>query len=274
MKKLKFGLLLASLGIVLSFAVVFFISCQKEKDKLSSNASGNPNGSQKWSITNKEHLAVIDTTTNDYKASILEALKEKKSNLKSSNNSDAYATANRIKELFQQKCSKRIEQQNLLKSATTESFKMDSAKLQGYMEKLSGKLSSDVELIGENSDITKDSFLTRQNKVINDFNEEISNDNSLSADEKQVVIETSVLKTNIVSLTINYGEEIIDNSTQLKSLMRCNWWCKIKKIATCTSLSVTAGGTCYGAYQALVNYWLWAQCVSATIAAVDCWASM
>ncbi len=110
-----------------SLSGILFVSCQKEENSVTKSSE------IKWEIKNKEHQKLIEDVSNYYEESILEALNERNSVLKSS--SQSYYIENVIYNKFEEKC---LKYNANLKSYNEQILSPDD--LQHYMIDLSNKL--------------------------------------------------------------------------------------------------------------------------------------
>lgn len=222
-----------------------------------------------WEITNKEHQKIIESVSNDYEQSIIEALNERNSDLKSAN--VTYNISEKIYSKFNEKCSKYTT--GISKSSSEPG--MDPVVLQNYMEDLSDRLLNIKEFCDTVTVLTKDIMLPKFKSVLDEFNNSIIKDISLTEDKKQFVIENAVIRFNIFHTTLKYGEEI---SGQSDSKGLGDWLRKQKKKIECTAKSLIAAAACTTAAVSSATgpaaIALWVVCTAQTMNAITCWADV
>lgn len=222
-----------------------------------------------WVIINKEHQKIIENVSNDYEQSIIEALNERDSNVKSAN--DAYNISDRIYSKFNEKTSKYTA--GISKSSSEPG--MDPVVLQKYMVDLSDRLLNIEEFSDTVTVFTKEIMLPKFKSVLDKFNNSIMNSVSLTDVQKQNVIENAAIRFNIFYTTLKYGEEI---SGQSGSKGLFSWLRKQAAKIKCTAQSLLAGVACTAAVVSspvpATGFALWAACVAQTMNAVACWAAI
>lgn len=249
-------------AILCFFTTVIFMSCQKEESKSACVSQ------VKWEIMDKEHLNIINDVSNNYEQAIVEAIDERNSNLKSSNN-NCISIVDLINKKFTEKCEK-YSNNVILKSSGDQIISIDL--IESYVSELSDKLLNIDEFNDTINLYTKDLILSKFYAVFDDFNNSIMNDELLSEAQKQILIENIVLRFNIFYATLEHGEQIRDQA-QLKSIG--SWIKDHKKEIECTAKSMLAGAACTSAIISTATgpaaIALWVVCTAKTMQATICW---
>jgi hypothetical protein len=224
------------------------------------------------SVINEERMSIIADLSKDYKDAIKEVLSERIKLKNSAVSSNAFDMAGRINTVYQEKCNQYGSLSDIsLRSGTGEAV-FDVDKLQLQLDKLQEYWDIVIQSSEEDS---KEDFIAKLQKVSSDLGTSVLSDNTLTASEKQIIYENIVFRTNIVAITLQYGEDIQDFITTrgLGSWIKKN----LKKIE-CTAKSIAAAATCAAAAVSTATgpaaIAVWAGCVSATANAAACWASI
>jgi hypothetical protein len=217
-------------------------------------------------VLDKDRINVVADLSKEYENSIVQALSERIQTRNAGAPSSSFNISERIQTLFAQKCEAYEQNSPTTLRSVTETSIFDVDKLQAQAAKLGELWASVIENASE--EMSKEEFIARIQAVSDEFAQSILSDNSLNDTEKQLAYEDVVFRTNIMTTTLQYGEDIED-AAQTKGLF--DWVKKNLKKIECTALSVAAAG-CWATVSATVVGI--AGCVASTASAAACWASI
>jgi hypothetical protein len=231
-----------------------------------------PEEIEQSSVINEERMSIIADLSKDYEDAIKEVLSERiqlRSNAVSFNTFDI---TSRINTVYQEKCNQYGSSSDISLRSGADETVFDVDKLQLQLDKLQECWDTAIQNSEEDS---KEDFIGKLQKVSSDLGTSVLSDNTLNDFEKQIIYENIVFRTNIVTITLQYGEDIQDSITT-RGLF--SWIKKNVKKIECTAKSVGAAATCAAAAVSTATgpaaIAAWAGCVAATSSAVACWASI
>jgi hypothetical protein len=250
-----------AINLTLVLLVVCMVTgCQKN--------SHLPEEIEQSSVINEERMGIIADLSKDYEDAIKEALSERIQLRSSAVSSNAFDITGRINTIYQEKCNQYGSLTDISLRSGTDETVFDVDKLQLQLDKLQECWDTAIQNSEEDS---KEDFIAKLQKVSSDLGTSVLSDNTLSDLEKQIIYENIVFRTNIVAITLQYGEDIEDSVTT-RGLF--SWIKKNAKKIECTAKSVGAVATCVAAAIPPVTVAAWAGCVAATASATACWASI
>jgi uncharacterized protein YihD (DUF1040 family) len=254
----------STIKMMLMLLAITVTGCQKN--------SNLPDEFSQLSVIDEDRMNIIAALSKDYENTIKEALSERIQVRSNGVVSNVFDINERIGTIYQEKCNQYDSSSKITLRSETEESMIDLDVLQIQLDRL--QESWDI-VIQNSEDDNKEDFITKIQKVSSDLELSVLSDNSLNDIEKQIIYENIVFRTNIVVITLQYGEDIQDFVTT-RGLF--SWVKKNLKKIECTAKSVGAAATCAAAAVSTVTgpaaIAAWAGCVAATSSAAACWASL
>lgn len=256
--------------LAINLTVVLLIVCMVTSCQKNSHL---PEEIVQSSVIDEERMSIIADLSKDYEDAIKEAISERIQLRSSAVSSNAFDITGRINTIYQEKCNQYGSLTDISLRSGTDETVFDVDKLQLYLDKLQEYW--DVAIQNAEDNDSKEDFIAKLQKISSDLGTSVLSDNTLNDSEKQIIYENIVFRTNIVAITLQYGEDIQDSITT-RGLF--SWVKKNLKKIECTAKSVGTAATCAAAAVSSVTgpaaIALWAGCASATASTAACWASI
>ena len=258
--KVKFFCTVLSIAL-LSGLVVTLSSCNNDDEFINPDPEPYPEFS-----LDMDRMAMIAAFSQEYENAILDILSER-DQMRSRGISDAFDFSERLSERFSQRITEYVESTpSVSLRSVAESSELNAGELQTRLDILQSlwfALPSMKD--SDNNNATVEELIEDMQKVSDNFVLTIVNDNSLSEVERQLIVEEIVFRTNLATITIDYGDQIRGEPTT-RFLRRAVRW--VVNNARCIALSATAAADCFAA---ISDSSRWARCVESTAKAVNCW---